>query len=319
MRGHRIALVASGRQHHRRPEVAHRRKVRSPIAGDRAIENRSKLRVGADPGVELIYQTPDSILREPIDPHDRLHHTVGATATTTIAIQSGGVTGCQRASEVSLAKELARRIAPSKGNDASDSSREKHASRTSYPALAIKQYLKYMISSPARENRLRLTVYTDYALRLLMYLALKDDGLATIAEVAESYGISKNHLMKVAHQLGVAGYVATVRGRSGGLRLAKPAEAIGLGEVVRHTEPDMALVSCFKPVNAPCAIQQCCVLQSALEKAWLAFVEVLDGYTLSDLVKPRARLRALLSIAPGRVPAPAGMRSSKRAKAGRQG
>jgi Rrf2 family nitric oxide-sensitive transcriptional repressor len=168
-----------------------------------------------------------------------------------------------------------------------------------------------------REKRLRLTVYTDYSLRLLMYLALKDDGLATIAEIAESYGISKNHLMKVAHQLGVAGYVATVRGRSGGLRLAKPAEAIGLGEVVRHTEPDMALVSCFDPVNAPCVIQRCCVLQGALEKARVAFVDVLDGYTLSDLVKPRARLRALLSVAPSRVLAPAGIRSSKRAKAGR--
>ena len=85
---------------------------------------------------------------------------------------------------------------------------------------------------------MRLTVYTDYALRLLMYLALKDDGLATIAEVAGSYGISKNHLTKVAHQLGVGGYVGTVRGRGGGLRLAKPAEKIGLGEVVRRTEPD---------------------------------------------------------------------------------
>jgi Rrf2 family transcriptional regulator, nitric oxide-sensitive transcriptional repressor len=166
---------------------------------------------------------------------------------------------------------------------------------------------------------LRLTVYTDYSLRLLMYLALKDDGLATIAEIAESYGISKSHLMKVAHQLGVVGYVATVRGRSGGLRLAKPAEAIGLGEVVRHTEPDMALVSCFDPVNAPCAIQRCCVLQGALEKACLAFVDVLDGYTLSDLVKPRARLQALLSVAPSHVPSSAGMRSSERAKVGRQG
>ena len=86
---------------------------------------------------------------------------------------------------------------------------------------------------------MRLTVYTDYALRLLMYLALKDDGLATIEEVAQSYGISKNHLMKVAHQLGIAGYVETVRGRRGGLRLAKPATRIGLGEVVRHCEPDI--------------------------------------------------------------------------------
>ena len=160
---------------------------------------------------------------------------------------------------------------------------------------------------------MRLTVYTDYSLRLLMYLALKDGGLATIAEIADSYGISKNHLMKVAHQLGIAGYIATVRGRSGGLRLAKSAEAIGLGQVVRQTEPDMALVPCFEPINAPCAIQRCCVLQSALEKACLAFVEVLDRYTLGDLVKPRAPLRAMLSITPvDRAPASAATRPSRR-------
>lgn len=166
---------------------------------------------------------------------------------------------------------------------------------------------------------MRLTVYTDYALRLLMYLALKDDELATIAEVAEAYDISKNHLMKVAHQLGVAGYVETVRGRRGGLRLAKPVDAIGLGEIVRHTEPDMALVPCFKPVDAPCAIWRSCVLRSALEKARVAFLEVLDGYTLRDLVRPRAPLRALLSITPvNRGPAPATTQPSRRAKVSRQ-
>jgi Rrf2 family transcriptional regulator, nitric oxide-sensitive transcriptional repressor len=143
---------------------------------------------------------------------------------------------------------------------------------------------------------MRLTVYTDYALRMLMYLALKEDQLATIAEIAESYDISKNHLMKVAHQLGVAGYVETVRGRGGGLRLAKPIQAIVLGEVVRYTEPDMAIVPCFEPVNAHCAIQPCCVLRRALKKARDAFVEVLDGYTLSDLVQPQARLTSLLGI-----------------------
>lgn len=99
---------------------------------------------------------------------------------------------------------------------------------------------------------MRLTVYTDYALRLLMYLAVKDDGLATIAEVANSYGISKTHLMKVAHQLGQAGYVGTIRGRGGGLRLAMPVERINLGQVVRHTEPDMAVVACLNPVDALC-------------------------------------------------------------------
>jgi Rrf2 family nitric oxide-sensitive transcriptional repressor len=142
----------------------------------------------------------------------------------------------------------------------------------------------------------RLTVYTDYSLRLLMYLALKEDGLATIAEVAESYDISKNHLMKVAHQLGVAGYIETVRGRSGGLRLAKPPRNINLGEVVRWTEPDMALVPCFKPIDAFCAIQPSCVLRGALHRAQAAFVKVLDEYSLNDLVLPRTKLQTLLSI-----------------------
>jgi Rrf2 family nitric oxide-sensitive transcriptional repressor len=142
----------------------------------------------------------------------------------------------------------------------------------------------------------RLTIYTDYALRLLMYLAVKQDGLATIGEVAASYGISRNHLMKVAHQLGVAGYVETVRGRSGGLRLAKPADEIGLGEVVRCTEQDMALVPCFHPVSAKCTIAPCCGLRGALGRAAAAFVAVLDEYSLGDLVKPRARLRKLLDI-----------------------
>ena len=143
---------------------------------------------------------------------------------------------------------------------------------------------------------MRLTIYTDYALRMMMYLAINDDELATIAEIADSYGISKAHLMKVAHQLGIAGYIETVRGRRGGLRLAKPAKAISLGEIVRQTEPDMAVIACLKPIDAPCVIKRCCVLRGALEKAGLAFVEVLDGYTLSDLVQPRARLRKLLSV-----------------------
>jgi Rrf2 family nitric oxide-sensitive transcriptional repressor len=143
---------------------------------------------------------------------------------------------------------------------------------------------------------MRLTVYTDYALRVLMYLALKDDELATIAEIAKSYGISKNHLMKVVHQLGVAGYVETVRGKGGGLRLAKPVAAIGLGDLVCHTEPDMAIASCFKPIDGPCTIRPCCALRRTLEKARAAFVAVLDEYTLADLVQPRTRLASLLGI-----------------------
>lgn len=151
--------------------------------------------------------------------------------------------------------------------------------------------------APIRSTRLRLTLYTDYALRLLVYLGINGDRNVTIAEIAKTYSVSTNHLMKVAHQLGVAGYVLTVRGRSGGLRLAKPPEAIGLGEVIRHTEPDMALVQCFSPVDAHCAIRRFCVLRTALERAKAAFLEVLDGYTLGDLAEPGGPLRDLLSIA----------------------
>jgi Rrf2 family nitric oxide-sensitive transcriptional repressor len=149
-----------------------------------------------------------------------------------------------------------------------------------------------------KESGMRLTVYTDYALRLLMYVALKEDGLATISEVAAKYGISKNHLMKVAYQLGVGGFIETVRGRSGGLRLARAPEQIGLGDVVRNTEPDMALVTCFEPLDGPCAIKSCCVLRGALAQARSAFLDVLDGYSLADLVRPRTPLRKLLLLAP---------------------
>ena len=144
---------------------------------------------------------------------------------------------------------------------------------------------------------MRLTVHTDYALRLLMYLALKKDGLATIAEIAVTYDISRNHLTKVAHELGVAGYVVTVRGRGGGLRLAQPVEAIILGEVVRKTEPGMAaLVPCLKLDDTSCALFPACVLRRAMTVASAAFLQALDGYTLGDLIEPGGKLRALLTI-----------------------
>lgn len=146
---------------------------------------------------------------------------------------------------------------------------------------------------------MRLTVYTDYSLRVLMFLALKGDGLATIAEIAKAYGISKNHLMKVTHQLGLAGYVETVRGKGGGMRLARMADVIVLGEVVRRTEPDMALVPCFALGDTSCAILSSCALRVTLFRARDAFLSALDGTTLADLVRPRAPLQSLLSLRPG--------------------
>lgn len=143
---------------------------------------------------------------------------------------------------------------------------------------------------------MRLTVYTDYSLRVLIYLALKEDRLATISEIATSYRISRTHLMKVAHQLGVKGYVGTVRGRQGGLRLARGPKTVTVGEIVRAMEPDLALVPCFEPVCADCAILPACVLKRALHEARAVFFDVLDGYTLADLVRPHVPLRALLSL-----------------------
>ncbi|MDE2486705.1 MAG: Rrf2 family transcriptional regulator [Alphaproteobacteria bacterium] len=141
---------------------------------------------------------------------------------------------------------------------------------------------------------MRLTVYTDYALRVLMYVAVRDEPRPTIAAIAESYGVSRNHLMKVVYELGVAGYLETVRGKNGGLTLARAPQDIVLGEVIRTTEPDLALVPCFDPVNAPCAIIPACRLRGALHQAQAAFLKVLDGYTLADLVANRDALGEML-------------------------
>ena len=148
---------------------------------------------------------------------------------------------------------------------------------------------------------MRLTAYTDYALRLLMYLAVAD-GPATIGEIAERFRVSRNHLMKIAFELGVAGYLETSRGRHGGLRLARAPAAIGLGEVIRATEGTPRLVPCAAEHDRSCPLWQACVLRRVMEQAEAAFVGVLDGFTLADLAGPRGTLRSLLQI--GESPAP---------------
>ena len=172
----------------------------------------------------------------------------------------------------------------------------------------------YSVASHAlMELKVRLTVYTDYSLRVLMFLALKRDGLTTIAEIAKAYDISKNHLMKVAYQLGLAGYVETVRGKGGGLRLARAPRHIVIGEVVRRTEPDMMLVPCFPPDGAYCTILPSCALRGVLFKARDAFLSALDDHTLADLVRPRAPLRNLLSFNSNESALPRTSRSARRA------
>jgi len=142
---------------------------------------------------------------------------------------------------------------------------------------------------------MRLSFSTDYALRLLMLVGLDSQRLVTIEQVADRFGISKNHLMKVAYQLGQAGYLETVRGRNGGLRLGKPPNQIVVGEVVRKMEPDFAVVECQNPTGY-CKIAPCCTLRSAMGEAVQAFLGKLDEYTLQDLLRPKTKLRHLLGV-----------------------
>lgn len=130
---------------------------------------------------------------------------------------------------------------------------------------------------------MRITRHTDYALRLMIFLALREGERATVPEIAKAYGISQNHLMKVAQQLQARGYVEALRGKRGGLRLRHEPRDINLGEVVRDMESDFQLVECFGDREA-CVITPFCQLKGVLGKALGAFFAVLDDYTLADLV-----------------------------------
>jgi Rrf2 family nitric oxide-sensitive transcriptional repressor len=147
---------------------------------------------------------------------------------------------------------------------------------------------------------MRLTVQSDYSLRVLIFVATKQGELSTIAEIASAYGISRAHLMKVVHQLGKLGYLETVRGRGGGFRLARSPSDICIGSVVKATEETLALVPCLARAAAEggCRIDGACRLKGMLSEALNAFFAVLDRYTLADVVGGRAApLRRLLQLA----------------------
>jgi len=126
-------------------------------------------------------------------------------------------------------------------------------------------------------------------------LGAKEDGqLSTIQEISDAYNISKNHLMKVTHQLGLLGYIETIRGRGGGIRLAIDPRTITIGEIVRHTEEDFHLVECFDKENNLCKIAPECQLKGVLYEALQAYLTVLDRYTLDDFLHSKEKLMALL-------------------------
>jgi Rrf2 family nitric oxide-sensitive transcriptional repressor len=151
----------------------------------------------------------------------------------------------------------------------------------------------YILESAFRPSgAMRLTSYTDYSMRVLLYLGARPGRICSVAEISRAYGVSQNHLVKVVHGLGKLGYVASVRGRTGGIRLAKPAAEIRIGQVIRDTEDGFDLVDCPR-----CIIASACGLTSVLGEALAAFMAVLDSYTLADLLKRPSELIGLLGVA----------------------
>lgn len=140
---------------------------------------------------------------------------------------------------------------------------------------------------------MRLTRYTDYSLRVLIHLALHDERLCSIGEISRTYDVSHNHLMKVANALAHDGFIETVRGRAGGMRLARPANEISVGEVVRRTEEGFELADC-----SGCALSPACGLTGVLAKGTQAMLAVFDSYTITDLLTDRDTMRRLMNRQP---------------------
>lgn len=149
---------------------------------------------------------------------------------------------------------------------------------------------------------MKLSSFTDYSLRVLIYLAAQPGKRATIAEIAASFGVSEHHLTKVVHFLGKQGWLANVRGKGGGLGLAQAPHQIVVGQVVRATEGAALPAECFDDATNTCCIERICRLRGVLGEAVQAFYAVLDGYTIADLVRNRAKLARVLFIQAGSSP-----------------
>jgi len=143
---------------------------------------------------------------------------------------------------------------------------------------------------------MQLTQYTDYSLRVLLFLGLHPDRRCTITEISQAFDINRNHLVKVVHNLSSSGWITTIRGKSGGMILALPPEHINIGAVIRHTEPHFDLLECFDYEGNTCSISPICKLRHALYKARKAFMDVIDSYCLSDVLESPDDIIQLLEI-----------------------
>ena len=131
---------------------------------------------------------------------------------------------------------------------------------------------------------MRLTMFTDYSLRTLMFLSQNQDRLCTAREIAQSYGISLNHIVKVVHNLAQLGYIKTLKGKGGGIRLSRPPEELNLWELVKALEPDFTVVECFDQQHNTCRVVSACGLKSILHEAMQAFGNTLAQYSVADAI-----------------------------------
>ena len=138
---------------------------------------------------------------------------------------------------------------------------------------------------------MQLTKYTDLSLRVLMHLAIKNNEICTIKDIANIYNVSRNHLVKVVHNLSTMGYILSTQGRGGGITLAVPASEIGVGDIVRAVEPSLFLIDCD---SQECPLKSSCLLKEALDEAMATFLKKLDGYTVSDLIRNKVQLVKLI-------------------------
>lgn len=141
---------------------------------------------------------------------------------------------------------------------------------------------------------MQLTQFTDYSLRTLIYIALRDGQTCTISEIAESYNISKNHLMKVVHRLSQLGILKTLRGKGGGLLLNENPKQLNIGELIQKLEPNFFIVECFDTNNGKCVISPVCQLKQILHEANNNFIQTLRQYTLNDVIQNQGQLKKLL-------------------------
>lgn len=172
---------------------------------------------------------------------------------------------------------------------------------------------------------MQLTRFTDYSLRTLIYLGLNQDRLVTIAEIAKIYQLSENHLMKIVHKLGQHGYIETLRGKGGGMRIVRRLDTIRIGAVVRDCEETMDLAECFDPRNRDCPMLPACALQSALIAARESFLHTLDTYSLADLVANKRVIEQPIEfvgrkiVARKKLPAPKRTAASRKSAASKKG